>query len=75
MEGAIGPSNWKSLTIFGFAKMSASFETGAAVYQHITQLAAEGWLTVPVERLPLMHVIQAWERQRAGTRQRLVIVP
>jgi D-arabinose 1-dehydrogenase-like Zn-dependent alcohol dehydrogenase len=40
------------------------------------ELAAERRLTVPVERIPLKQVTQAWERQRAGgTRHRLVIVP
>jgi NADPH:quinone reductase-like Zn-dependent oxidoreductase len=67
----------KALSLFGLGKMSASFETRATAYQHICQLAARGQLTVPVERLPLSQVEQAWERQRAGTRQRqrLVLIP
>jgi NADPH:quinone reductase-like Zn-dependent oxidoreductase len=65
----------KALSLFGFGKMSASFETRAAAYQRICHLAAQGQLTVPVERLPLSQVTQAWERQRAGTRQRLVLLP
>jgi NADPH2:quinone reductase len=65
----------KSLTIFGYGNYDASLETRAAAYQHICQLAAQGQLTVPVERLPLSQVTQAWERQHAGTRQRLVLLP
>jgi NADPH2:quinone reductase len=65
----------KALSLFGFGKMSVSKETRAAAYQRICHLAAQGQLTVPVERLPLSQVTQAWERQRAGTRQRLVLLP
>jgi hypothetical protein len=65
----------KSLSIFGLGKMSASFQTRAAAYQRMAELAASGKLIVPVERLPLQHVEQAWERQRTGTRQRLVLIP
>jgi NADPH:quinone reductase-like Zn-dependent oxidoreductase len=65
----------KSLTIFGYGNYDAPFETRTAAYQHITQLAAQGRFSVAVERLPLSQVTQAWGRQHAGTRQRLVLLP
>jgi NADPH2:quinone reductase len=65
----------KSLSIFGHGSYQASFERRSAAYQRMTELAAEGKLIVPVECIPLQQVEQAWERQRTGTRQRLVLMP
>ena len=47
----------------------------AAAYQRMAELAASEKLIVPVERMPLQQVEQAWEHQRAGTRPRLVLIP
>lgn len=63
------------LTIFGYVSAYAPLERRTTIYRHIAELAGEGQLVIPVERLPLRQVEQAWERQRAGTRQRLVLIP
>ncbi|EFH82974.1 zinc-binding dehydrogenase [Ktedonobacter racemifer] len=65
----------QSLTIFGYASGHVSLERRTTVYRHMAELAGQGRLIVPVERMPLQQVEQAWERQRAGTRQRLVLMP
>ena len=67
----------QSLTICGYRSSLASFETRSAAYLRMSELAVSGKLIVPVERMPLEQVEQAWERQRAGTsqRQRLVLIP
>jgi len=65
----------KSLTIFGYATYHASPDKIATAYRQIAELAGQGRLIVPVERVPLRQVEQAWERQRSGTRQRLVLTP
>ena len=67
----------QSLTVCGYRSSQASFETRAAAYRRMAELVASGKLSVPVERLPLEQVAHAWERQRAGTRQRqrLVLIP
>ena len=65
----------KSLSIFGYASYHASPERRTTAYRHLAELAGQGRLTVPIERMPLRQVEQAWERQRAGTRRRLVLMP
>jgi NADPH2:quinone reductase len=65
----------QSLTICGYRSSQASFETRSAAYKRMSELATSGKLIVPVERMPLEQVEQAWERQRVGTRQRLVLIP
>jgi len=65
----------KFLTVLGYAGNHASFERRATAYRHITELAGQGRLTIPVEHRPLRQVEQAWERQHSGTRQRLVLIP
>jgi NADPH:quinone reductase-like Zn-dependent oxidoreductase len=65
----------KSLTISGYATYHASPDQRATTYRHLAELAGQGRLSMPVERIPLRQVEQAWERQRAGTHTRLVIMP
>ena len=65
----------KSLTILGYASYHASLERKATAYRQMAELAVQGRLIVPVERVPLRLVEQAWERQRSGSRQRLVLIP
>ena len=65
----------KSLTILGYASYHASLERRATAYRRMAELAGQGKLIVPVERVPLQQVEQAWERQRSGSRQRLVLIP
>jgi NADPH2:quinone reductase len=65
----------KSLDILGYATYHAPFEIRAAAYRRLGELAEQGQLFVDVERLALVDIERAWERQRAGTRSRLVVVP
>ncbi|HEX6553794.1 MAG TPA: zinc-binding dehydrogenase [Ktedonobacteraceae bacterium] len=65
----------KFLTVLGYASHHASLDRIVAAYRQIAELAGQGRLIVPVERMPLRQVEQAWERQRSGTRQRLVLMP
>jgi len=65
----------KSLTIFGYAGFHASLERRATAYRQLAEHAGQGRLIIPVERIPLRQVEQAWERQRSGTRRRLVLMP
>jgi len=65
----------KLLTVFGYANFHSPFERRSSAYRHMAQLAAQGQLIVPVERIPLRQVAQAWERQRFGTDHRLVVTP
>lgn len=65
----------KSLSIFGYANFHASLERRTSAYRQLAELAGQGRLIVPVERIPLRQVKQAWERQRSGTRTRLVLMP
>ncbi|HLW01805.1 MAG TPA: zinc-binding dehydrogenase [Ktedonobacterales bacterium] len=65
----------KALTIYGHGSLNADQNKKAVAYQHMAELARQGRLIVPLERMPLRQVEDAWERQRAGTRQRLVLVP
>jgi NADPH2:quinone reductase len=65
----------KSLSILGYATYHAPFEVRAAAYRRLTELAGQGQLAVDVERVPLSEVERAWERQRAGARSRLVVLP
>jgi NADPH2:quinone reductase len=65
----------KSLNILGYATYHVPREVRAAAYQHLANLAADGRLVADLERLPLSEVEQAWSRQRAGVRSRLVLMP
>jgi len=65
----------KSLNILGYATYHVPHAVRAAAYQHLANLAADGRLIVELERLPLSEVEQAWSRQRAGVRSRLVLMP
>jgi NADPH2:quinone reductase len=65
----------KSLDILGYATYHAPYEIRAAAYRRLGELAGQGQLVVDVERVPLVEIERAWERQRTGTRSRLVVVP
>jgi hypothetical protein len=64
----------KALTIYGHGNPDVTRDKKATAYQHMAELAGQRRLIVPIERLPLRLVEQAWERQRAGIRQRLVLL-
>jgi NADPH2:quinone reductase len=65
----------KSLNVLGYATYHVPHEVRAAAYQRLANLAADGRLLVDLECLPLSEVEQAWPRQRAGVRSRLVLMP
>jgi hypothetical protein len=65
----------KSLKMMGYATYHVPHAVRAAAYEHLTNLAAEGRPVVELERLRLSEVEQAWSRQRAGVRSRLVLTP
>jgi NADPH2:quinone reductase len=65
----------KFLTILGYANFHAPRDVRSEAYRHLAELAGQGRLIVDVERIPLQQVEQAWERQRAGARHRLVVLP
>jgi NADPH2:quinone reductase len=65
----------KFLSILGYATFHAPRDVRAEAYRQLADLAGQGRLIVDVERIPLEQVEQAWERQRAGSRHRLVLLP
>ena len=65
----------KSLNLLGYATYHVAHNVRAVAYQRLAQFAAEGKLAVDLECLPLSEVEQAWARQQAGVRRRLVIMP
>ncbi len=65
----------QSLAILGHANYHAPHAVRAAAYRRMAAFAGQGHLTVEVERIPLRQVETAWERQRSGARQRLVLIP
>jgi NADPH2:quinone reductase len=65
----------RSLNVLGYATYHVPHDLRAAAYQQLVQFAADGQLRVDLECLPLSEVQQAWSRQCAGVRNRLVLVP
>ena len=65
----------KSLSVLGYASYHASLEQRSLAYRRMTELAAQGEFTIPVERVPLQHVEQAWQQQNSGAYKRLVLIP
>ncbi len=65
----------KSLSVFGYANYHASFEQRSLAYRRMAELAGEGKLFIPVERIPLQQVEQAWGQQSSGAYKRLVLIP
>jgi NADPH2:quinone reductase len=62
--------------IRGHTNTLAPPEVKASAYARLAEHAAAGRIAVDVERVPLADVAGAWERQRAGTHGRkLVLVP
>jgi NADPH:quinone reductase-like Zn-dependent oxidoreductase len=64
-----------SADILGFAYYHASIEAQQAAYTALCRHAAEGRISIDIETLPLAEVRRAWERQLAGSRRRLVLLP
>lgn len=65
----------KFLSILGYASYHASLGQRSLAYRRMAKLAAQGELIVPVERVPLQQVEQAWHQQSFGTYKRLVLIP
>lgn len=65
----------KQLEILGFSDFAVPPAVWAAEYRRLIGHAAEGRVTLPVERIPLARVAEAWQRQAAGADRKLVLVP
>ena len=64
-----------SADILGFAYYHAPIEAQQAAYTALCRHAAEGRIGIDFDAMPLAEVRQAWDRQIAGSRRRLVLVP
>jgi NADPH:quinone reductase len=65
----------KMLSILGFPLAGAPGEARAAAYRRLLEHAAAGEVHVDVETMPLDQVAEAWERQAAHPRGKLVLLP
>ena len=65
----------RMLEILGHANFAAPREIKRAAYERMADHAAAGELRIEVERVPLEDVADAWARQQASPRHKLVIVP
>ena len=65
----------KQLEILGFSDFAVPPAVWAAEYRRLIGYAAEGRITLPIERFPLDRVTDAWQRQAAGADRKLVLVP
>ncbi|MFM9971789.1 MAG: zinc-binding alcohol dehydrogenase family protein [Burkholderiales bacterium] len=64
-----------SADILGFAYYHAPMETQQEAYKALCEHAAAGRIAIDIETLPLARVCEAWDRQLAGLRKRLVLIP
>jgi NADPH:quinone reductase-like Zn-dependent oxidoreductase len=65
----------KLLSILGHTTSAAPREVQASAYRRMAEDAAAGRLTMDHEVLPLEEVAEAWERQAAFPRRKLVLAP
>lgn len=63
------------ISILGHSNLRGAPELRRAAYERMIGHAAAGELIAPVERVPLADVADAWRRQAASPRTKLVIVP
>lgn len=71
-----GPSLRRtSADILGFAYYHAPIEVQQAAYSALCGHAVQNRIAIDVETLPLARVREAWDRQLAGSRKRLVLLP
>jgi hypothetical protein len=63
------------LTLMGMAIFHAPIDLRREGYGRVAELAAQGDLELELRPFPLDAVAEAWERQRQGPREKLVIVP
>ncbi|MSQ50268.1 MAG: zinc-binding alcohol dehydrogenase family protein [Betaproteobacteria bacterium] len=64
-----------SADILGFAYYHAPIEVQQEAYSALCRHAAAGRIVIDYETLPLCEVREAWDRQLAGSRRRLVLLP
>ncbi len=64
-----------SADIMGFAYYHAPIAVQQAAYAALCLHAAAGRIHIDIETLPLGDIRQAWDRQLAGSRTRLVLTP
>lgn len=65
----------RGVSILGHTNFLVPDEVRHAAYQRMVGHAAAGDLTVPVERVPLERLPDAWQRQAQSPGHKLVIVP
>lgn len=65
----------KQLEILGFSDFAVPPTVWAAEYCCLIDHAAEGRVALPIERIPLARVAEAWQRQAAGAERKLVLIP
>lgn len=71
-----GPSLRRtSADILGFAYYHAPIDVQQAAYSALCSHAVANRITIDIETLPISKVREAWDRQLAGSRKRLVLVP
>jgi len=72
---ASAPIRGKLLSVLGHTNLGAPPDVTADAYRRMVEHAAAGRLTVDHETVPLERVAEAWERQAAFPRRKLVLVP
>ncbi len=61
--------------ILGYTNNALTPEQKAAALSEILEHAAAGRCTVEREKVPLAHAAEAWQRQAASARRKLILVP
>ena len=70
-----GTVRGQTLSILGYSNFAVPAEVREQAYRDMLEHAAAGRLTVDYETLPLERVAEAWERQAASPRRKLVLEP
>jgi NADPH2:quinone reductase len=70
-----GDVRGKMLSILGLRLAGAPQEARADAYRRLLEHASAGELSIEVETMPLEQVAEAWERQAAYPRGKLVLIP
>ncbi len=65
----------KALLIIGHTNFLTPAEARVAAYEWLLAKATAGELRIPVERVPLARVADAWMRQKSSPGRKLVLVP
>lgn len=65
----------KALTILGYATYHVPRSERLSAYRHLADLATTGQIAVDLQRVPLDDVASAWQRQRAGTVGKQILIP